>query len=63
MTPSAGHSSARNVSLAKTGRKVSSWELQGHEYSSTIFNSQQKTPSALQGRLEEILVFELDELG
>jgi hypothetical protein len=50
-----------NGSQAKAGRRISSWELKGTEISTRL--AEQQTPSALQQRLEEILVFELDETG
>jgi hypothetical protein len=55
--------SARNIPLVKNGsRKVSSWELQASEFSSRM-DGQQRASNALQGRLEEILVFELNDAG
>ncbi|GKY96108.1 hypothetical protein MPSEU_000571200 [Mayamaea pseudoterrestris] len=61
LAPTMAGQSSRNFSLANTGRRVSSWELKGNEFASRV--NDQKTPSALQGRLEENLVFELDEFG
>jgi hypothetical protein len=50
------------TAMADTGRRASVWAMRGNDFQSSV-NEQQRATSVLQGRLEEILVYELDEDG